>query len=190
MLSAVVASVPLIPSVDAAAVLPAICAIFLANLSLSIRSSFSFRFIAPGLLFKLLCRILALAGSKTSSVPPSSGRAFASDSRLATRFFEGLLRFLLLELGFSILETNVECLIIRLSFFVVVKPSLSSILVGVIRDREMEPEPDVAEEALNAGLLPLTGAYDVVRIVACLVWILEDYHDHGMKLLGVRSCGL
>jgi hypothetical protein len=107
MLSAVVASVPLIPSVDAAAVLPAICAIFLSK-PIPLHP---FQFLLPlhrtGPTLQASVPYLGIS-RKDVFCPSIIGRAFASDSRLATRFFEGLLRFLLLELGFSILETNVS----------------------------------------------------------------------------------
>jgi hypothetical protein len=56
----------------------------------------------------------------------ASGNASASDSRLATSFLEARRRLLDLAELFSIFETKLECLIKRLSFFVVRKSSSNS----------------------------------------------------------------
>ena len=96
----------------------AICAMFLLNLSLSTFSKASFLFIAPGLLFILLCGILASPiAARTWLFVGVSGRASASESRLATSFFDGRLRFKGFLLDFWMREINAECLIMRLSFF-------------------------------------------------------------------------
>ena len=106
---------------SAAAGRAAICAMFLLNLSFSLWINASFFFIAPGLLFKLLCLIfispIAVAPLALSVV---SGNASAKDSRVVTSFLDGRLRFLDGALDFSMREMRAECLIIRLSFFVVV----------------------------------------------------------------------
>lgn len=52
------------------------------------------------------------------------GKASASDSRLVINFLEGRLRFWDQGLDFSIREINAECLIVRLSLFVVMKALL------------------------------------------------------------------
>ncbi|KAM3077558.1 hypothetical protein ACMFMG_006895 [Clarireedia jacksonii] len=74
--------------------LPTNCAMFLPNLSLSIASSFSLLFVAPGLLFILFCLILPLSPllilSKPS--PSKSGRASARLSNVVTNFLFGRLR--------------------------------------------------------------------------------------------------
>lgn len=95
------------------------CTKFWLNLSFSIFSSFSFLFMAPGLLFKLLRCILACPVSTLPSAPASSSpdSASASDSRFATSFLLGRRLFCVLEDDFSILETKEECLIFCLSFF-------------------------------------------------------------------------
>lgn len=49
------------------------------------------------------------------------GKAPASDSRLVISFLEGRLGFLDEGFDFSIREINAECLIVRLSLFVVIK---------------------------------------------------------------------
>ena len=79
----------------------------------------SFFFIAPGLLLRLLCLILAVhvSAPSASSLAGTSGKASTSDSRLATSFLDGRLRFLLALFDFSIRETSAACLIVRLSFF-------------------------------------------------------------------------
>lgn len=100
---------------------------FLLNLSLSILIKVSFFFIAPGLLFKLLC--LILASPITVSPFWSSdrlGKACARDSRVVTSFFDGRLRFLEEGFDFSIRETKAARLIVRLSFFVVLNTLLDS----------------------------------------------------------------
>ena len=100
----------------------AICAMFRLKRSLSILMIFSFFFIAPGLLFKLRCFIRAMPVSVTWSFRGgASGKAAARDSRLATSFFDGRLRFLGWALDFSMREIRAERLMIRLSFFVVLK---------------------------------------------------------------------
>ena len=99
---------------------PAICAIFLLNLSFSRLINTSFFFIAPGRLFKLLCLIFA---SPITVAPFAlvvvSGNASAKDSRVVTSFLDGRLRFLDGAFDFSMREMRAECLIMRLSFLVV-----------------------------------------------------------------------
>lgn len=102
----------------------AICAIFLANLSLSALSSFSFRFIAPGLCLRLLC-LMTLTWLLVGASSPASGSASARESRLVTSFFDGRRRLRGLFRDFSIFETNAECLIMRLSFFELWKSELA-----------------------------------------------------------------
>lgn len=103
-----------------AAELVAICAKFALNLSISSFSSFSFFFIAPGLLFKLFFCILACPLATTtppSPVSPSRPEsASARESRFAASFLFGRRRFWTFEEDFSIFETKAECLIVRLSF--------------------------------------------------------------------------
>ena len=94
---------------------------FLLNRSLSIFSSFSFFFSAPGLLFilfKLFRCILACPISISPSAPPSSrpGKASARDSSVATSFLLGRRRLVVFEDDFSIFDTKEECLIFCLSF--------------------------------------------------------------------------
>lgn len=104
-----------------------IWAMFLLNRSFSIVINVSFFFKAPGLLFKLLCLILASPIIVSQSLSSdASGKAPASDSRFVINFLEGRLRFLDEGFDFSIREINAECLIMRLSLFVVVKALLAS----------------------------------------------------------------
>ena len=91
---------------------------FLLNRSFSKLASFSFRFLTPGRLFKLLCLIFTSPTTISSTlVGGASGKALARDSRVVTSFFEDRRRFLDAALGFSMRETKAECLIVRLSFF-------------------------------------------------------------------------
>jgi hypothetical protein len=118
------------------------CAIFFPNLSLSILSSFSLLFVAPGLLFKLLCLIFASPTIRSDS--PASGRASVSDSRVVTSFFDGRRRLRGFLCAFSILFTKAECLIRRLSCLEEMKPS--SILAPsrcVLSGRASSPDPDL-----------------------------------------------
>lgn len=96
---------------------------FLLNLSFSIEINRSFFFMAPGLLFKLLC-LMMVAEASPKPVSPSrlagiSGKASASDSRVVTNFLDARLRFWDegFAFDFSIREIKVERLIIRLSLF-------------------------------------------------------------------------
>lgn len=100
-------------------VLPANCARFLLKRSISVFTSFSLRFVAPGLDFRLLRCIFACPTSTSPSAPSSSspGNASASDSRFATSFLFGRRRFCVFAADFSILLTNDECFIFCLSFF-------------------------------------------------------------------------
>lgn len=100
-----------------------ICAMFFAKRSRSILSSFSLRFIAPGLCFNVFCLITLtwLLGSFISvSV---SGKASASESRLVASFLDARRRLVAFWELFSIFETKLACLMVRLSFFVVRKAS-------------------------------------------------------------------
>lgn len=102
---------------------------FLLNLSFSIEINRSFFFMAPGLLFKLLC-LMIVAVASPKPVSPSrlagislagiSGKASASDSRFVTNFLDARLRFWDegFAFDFSIREIKVERLIMRLSLFV------------------------------------------------------------------------
>jgi hypothetical protein len=102
----------------------AIWAMFFANRSLSNWSSMVFLFITPGLCFRLICLITAACLASMPSPPsPASGNASISESRLATSFFDGRRRLGLFLRDFSIFETNIECLIKRLSFLLVLKSS-------------------------------------------------------------------
>jgi hypothetical protein len=105
------------PAALVAAALVAICAKFMLNLSFSSFSSFSFFFIAPGLLLRLFLCIFACPTTTSPLPSPSSkpDRASASDSRFVTSFLFGRRRFWIFEEDFSILPTNAECLIVRLS---------------------------------------------------------------------------
>ena len=132
----------------------AICAMFLLNLSFSKLINASFFFIAPGRLLKLLCLILA---SPTTVVPSvssvASGNASAKDSRVVTSFLDGRLRFFEGPLDSSMRETRAECLIIRLSFFVVLNSS--SPLRSLPRLLEKE---GLDLRVPPAGRLPMVGA--------------------------------
>jgi hypothetical protein len=56
------------------------------------------------------------------------GNASARDSRFATSFFDGLLRFRpLVGADFRILESRRECFMTRLSFFVVLNAELDGV---------------------------------------------------------------
>lgn len=107
-----------------AAVEAAICAIFLANRSLSPKSIFSRRFMAPGRLFMLFRRmIFTWSLASVPAVLPcpgvsSSGSAPASESSVATSFLFGRRRLALLDEGLVILDINAACLICRLSLLV------------------------------------------------------------------------
>ena len=98
------------------------CAIFLPNLSLSMCANFSFRFRAPGRLFRLLW--VNFPGSffepnPLSSSPSTSPRL----SRVVTNFLFGRRRFRGFAWAFSIRFTKAECLIVLLSFLLLMKPS-------------------------------------------------------------------
>ena len=107
-----------------AAVEAAICAMFLANRSLSPKSIFSRRFMAPGRLFMLFRRMIftwSLASAPAVLPCPgasSSGSAPASDSSVVTSFLFGRRRLALLDEGLVILDINAACLICRLSLLV------------------------------------------------------------------------
>lgn len=77
---------------------------------------------APGLLFKLLCLMIVASLKPVSPFRLSgiSGKASASDSRFVTNFLDARLRFWDegFALDFSIRESKVERLIMRLSLFV------------------------------------------------------------------------
>ena len=90
---------------------------FWLNLSFSWAISSSFFLVAPGLLFRLLCFILAfpIAFPSLSSLA-ISGKAFSKDWRFVIRFFGRGLLFLAIVLGFSTLERRAERFIMRLSF--------------------------------------------------------------------------
>jgi len=97
-------------------------AIFLPNLSLSIRSSFSFRFKAPGRLLRLFS--VNFPGSFLSPKPLSSSPSTSPRlSRFVINFLFGRLRFKGFLCAFSIRFTKAECLIVRLSFLLLMKPS-------------------------------------------------------------------
>ena len=94
-----------------------ISAMFLLNRSFSMFASLSFRFIAPGRLLRLLCRMTASPTVLSSFLKSgASGKATARDSRLATNFFEGRRRFFGVALLFSMREMRAECRMVRLSF--------------------------------------------------------------------------
>lgn len=97
------------------------CAIFFPNLSLSNFSSFSRLFVAPGLLFILLCRIFT--SPTTFSTFPVSGKASASDCSVVISFLEGRRRLRGFWWAFSMRLTKEECLMSLLSAFVLMKPS-------------------------------------------------------------------
>ena len=86
-----------------------------------------------------------------SSLGGASGKAAARDSRSATSFLEGRLRFFGRALDFPIREMSAECLIIRLSFLVVLK---TFCLSGF-----EEVELLLEARARRAERLPLVGAY-------------------------------
>lgn len=134
----------------------AICAKFLLNLSFSILINISF-FMAPGRLFKLLCLIFT---SPTTVTPPEplvvSGNASAKDWRVVTSFFDGRLLLLDGAFDFSMREMRAECLIVRLSFFVLLKnPSPLCSLRSVLTTVELELETQEPTESR----LPVVGAY-------------------------------
>jgi hypothetical protein len=129
-------------SPPACALPAASCAIFLPNLSLSILSNFSLLFVAPGLLFKLLC--LIFASPMTLSESLASGRASASDSSVVTSFLDGRRRLRGFLWAFSIRFTKAECLIRRLSCLEEMKPSeIMAPSRWVLRGRTSSPEPDL-----------------------------------------------
>ncbi len=135
----------------------AICAKFLLNLSFSILINISFFFMAPGRLFKLLCLIFT---SPTTVMPLESlvvsGNASAKDWRVVTSFFDGRLLLLDGAFDFSMREMRAECLIMRLSFFVLLKnPSLLCSLRSVLTTVELELETQEPTESR----LPVVGAY-------------------------------
>lgn len=155
----------------------AICAKFALNLSLSIFSSFSFRFMAPGLLlrlFKFFRRTVACPTS-SSSFPPSSsksGRALAIDSRLATSFLFGRLRFVDFADDFSILPTNEECLIERLSRLDEAKSEEDSISGAGGCGRELRA--DLARAVVR--FLLVTGAFPLSEIDSPKAGSTSSYH--------------
>lgn len=119
-----------------------ICAMFFPNLSLSVLSSFSFRFIAPGLLFRLFILILP-SFSCPFTKSSTSGNASASPSNVVLSFLFGRLRFRGLVCDFSIRERNAERLIEILSFFELMNESeitAPSRCTG--GGRAIMPEPD------------------------------------------------
>jgi len=112
---------------------------FFENRSLSSLSNFSFLFIAPGLCFRLLCFITATGFTSTPGPPsPASGKASTRECRFATSFFDGRRRLGFFLRDFSIFVTNVECLIKRLSFLLVLKSSLKipGCVLAAFRDVE------------------------------------------------------
>ncbi len=135
----------------------AICAMFLLNLSFSRLIKASFFFIAPGLLFKLVCLIFALPTTIAPSVSlVVSGNASAKDSRVVISFLDGRLRFLDGAFDFSMREMRAECFIMRLSFFVVLNnPSLLRSLEMVLGREEL----DLRVGEVAEGRLLITGAY-------------------------------
>lgn len=136
----------------------AICAKFMLNLSFSSFSSFSFFFIAPGLLFKLFLCILACPTTTSPSPLLSSkpDKASARDSRFVTSFLFGRRRFWIFEEDFSIFPTNAECFILRLSFLDEAK-SASSVGVGRVTCGRAARD-DFARAA--ARFLPEIGAWN------------------------------
>ena len=98
------------------------CAMFFANRSLSLLSSLSFLFIAPGFDF-MLFRLMMLtwsSGFDPAAPEPevsSSGKASARASRVVTSFLFGRRRLVLVVDDFVILLMRCACLIRRLSFF-------------------------------------------------------------------------
>lgn len=114
------------------------CAKLLPNRSISVLTTFSFLFNAPGLVFKLLCLTLPMASCNLSIVFPLSSSSLISASispstspklsRFVFNFLEGrLLRFLLIfPLPGAVLAmrlTKALCLMVRLSFFESMKES-------------------------------------------------------------------
>ena len=107
---------------------------FLLNRSFSMFASFSFRFIAPGRLFKLLCLMIAPPTVMSSFLEcGASGKATARDSRLVTNFLEGRRRFFDVTLVFSMREMRAECLIVRLSFLDVIPNIPRSFPLSLLR---------------------------------------------------------
>lgn len=135
-------------------VVAAICTRLTLNLSLSILSSFSLLFIAPGLDLRLFLCILACP--TTTSSPSKPGSASASDSRLATNFLFGRRRLLVFAEDFSILETKAECLIFCLSFLEEGKREGSDVgRTGALRGRVAR----LVFARIVVRFLPEVGAY-------------------------------
>lgn len=116
----------------------------------------SFFFIDPGRLFKLLCLIFT---SPTTVMRLEllvvSGNASAKDWRVVTSFLDGRLLLLDGAFDFSMREMRAECLIIRLSFFVLLNsPSLLRPLRRVLTTVELE----LGAWELSEGRLPVIGA--------------------------------
>lgn len=107
------------PAASVAECTLAICAKFFPNRSRSTISNFSFLFIAPGRLFKLLCLILfpfSLSAVDGSVNEDEVGKASESESRVVMSFLDGRRRFL--EAGaadLATLEAKMEDLMVRLS---------------------------------------------------------------------------
>lgn len=92
------------------------------------------------------------------SLSAFSGRALARDSRSATSFLDGRLRFLAFGLAFSIRETKDECLMVRLSFLVVLNGSSFSVFMGWTRGLVTEPDFALRKGILAPGRFPWLGA--------------------------------
>ncbi|KAL7659605.1 hypothetical protein ACMYSQ_002521 [Aspergillus niger] len=166
--------------VGAGACMLDICAIFFANRSRSSRSSFSRRFIAPGLCCRVFCLMIltCLLGSVAAS--SASGSASANESRAAS-FLEARRRFVDFWEFFSILDTKLLCLIKRLSFFVVRNSSWRKL--GL--DEGRAPFP------LAGFLIERVGAYSskevLVRIRACMISTRGKLTMMGRDVLFLRS---
>jgi hypothetical protein len=133
-------------------VLPAAnCAMFFPNLSLSIRSNFSLRFVAPGLLLIDFCLIIPFAATLPPSSPRSckSGRASANPSKVVTSFLLGRRRFKGFLCAFSIRFTKAECLMVRLSFLELINLSDISAPARCVAGRAINPDPDFEVRVLE-----------------------------------------
>lgn len=143
---------------------------FFSNRSRSMRSSFSFLFNAPGLLFRLLCLIFACPTSTAPSSPsasapsssPASGSASARDSSVVTSCLFGR-RFFFEVADFCTFDMRRECLISRLSFLVGRKEengvSTTGPVAAALSDAgALEAEVDLDALARSEARLPLVGA--------------------------------
>ena len=121
-------------------------------------ASFSFFFCAPGRLFKLLCLVFACPTIVSSCFEVEvGGSASASDSRFVTSFLDGLRRFLVVAVDFSMREMRAECLIVLLSFFDVAPKRPRSLPLPLLLVRLEEAVLGLGRLALVADPLLIVG---------------------------------